>query len=228
MKESMTRRIAELLAGQVILAMGLYLGIQANIGLAPWDAFHLGIAGVTGLSYGNVSLISGIVILVIDYLLKQPLGFGTLINATIVGKIVDLFDWLNLVQPMQSLLSGTILMIVGMELVCISTYFYIKAGMGCGPRDGLMVALSIRLRKLPIGAVRGLLEGTVLLIGFLLGAKVGIGTVIAACSISFLLDRTFRLLRFDVKSVHHQTFAETWKECFGAKKMPVAAEGRKG
>lgn len=82
-------------------------------------------------------------------------------------------------------------------------------GLGCGPRDALMVALGKRFSKAPIGLVRGLLEGSVLLIGWLLGAKVGLGTVIAVFGIGIIIEYTFKLFRFDVKGVQHENLLDT-------------------
>jgi uncharacterized membrane protein YczE len=102
------------------------------------------------------------------------------------------------------------MLLLSQIIVSLATYFYIGAGMGCGPRDTLMVALGKMFPKVPIGAIRGSIEGTVLLIGFLLGAKVGIGTVIAVFGISFILQYTFKLLKFDIKAVVHENIFETF------------------
>lgn len=98
-----------------------------------------------------------------------------------------------------------------------ASYFYIGAGLGCGPRDALMVAMGKKLKKFPIGLVRGILEGTVLLIGWLLGAKVGIGTVIAVFGIGTIMEYTFKILHFDVRNIKHEDFADTVKRIRGGK-----------
>ena len=97
----------------------------------------------------------------------------------------------------------------GQVVICLGSYFYIGAAMGCGPRDALMVAMGKRFSRLPIGLVRGILEGTVLLLGWLMGAKVGIGTIIAVFGIGTIMEYTFRILKFDVKGVRHENFADT-------------------
>lgn len=101
------------------------------------------------------------------------------------------------------------MLLLGQVSICIGSYFYIGASMGCGPRDALMVALGKRMPNVPIGITRGLIEGTVLLIGWLLGAKVGIGTVISVFGISFILETTFKLLHFDVTNVDHESVVDT-------------------
>jgi len=199
------RRIARLLFGLFLFGLGVYLCIRANIGLAPWDAFSMGLANLTGLSFGNVVVLTGLAILVTDYFLREKIGLGTILNTLIIGKVVDALDYIGLAPFLTSFWPGLLLLFLGQVIIALASYFYIGAGLGAGPRDSLMVALGKRWPKLPIGAVRGLLEGSALLIGWLLGAKVGLGTVVAVFGIGFLLEFTFKLLRFDVKSVQHES-----------------------
>lgn len=202
-------RTCRLILGLFLFALGSLLGIQANIGLAPWEAFSMGVSYKTGISYGDVVVLTGLVILVIDFILKEKLGFGTILNTLLIGKFVDLLDMTGLIPQMQGLFSGVLMMLVGQVAISVGSFFYIGAALGCGPRDALMVALGKRLPKLPIGLVRGLIEGSVLVIGWLLGAKVGLGTVISAFGIGFVLQFTFKLLRFEVKQLQHESITDT-------------------
>ena len=93
----------------------------------------------------------------------------------------------------------------------MGSYYYIGAALGCGPRDALMVALGKRLKKTPIGLVRMLIEGTALLIGWALGAKVGLGTVISVFGMGTILQVTFQILKFDVKDITHEGLGDTWR-----------------
>lgn len=197
--------------GLLIFSVGYYLSIQANIGLNPWSAFSMGISGVSGLSFGDVSVITSVVILVIDVILKEKIGVATIIDAVLVGKFIDLFIWLDPIPMLNNFGAGVAVLMVGQVFISIGSYFYIKPGLGCGPRDALMVAIGKRMPKLPIGLARGMIEGSALLVGWLCGAKVGIGTVISVFGISFILDYTFRILRFDVKSVVHEDFVASFK-----------------
>lgn len=85
-------RFARLIFGLFLFAMGSFLTIQANIGLAPWDAFSMGFSNLTGMSYGNIVVITGLLIVIIDFLLKEKIGFGTIFNAILIGKFVDFFN----------------------------------------------------------------------------------------------------------------------------------------
>lgn len=202
-------RLVKLVFGLFLFALGSFLTIQANIGLASWEAFSMGLAYLTDQTYGNILIISGFVILVIDVALKEKIGFGTILNTILIGTFVDLIHAVDLIPQMNNFFSGVLMLLLGQLSICIGSYFYIGASLGCGPRDALMVALGKRLPKVPIGIVRGVIEGTVLLIGWLLGAKVGIGTVISVFGISFILEATFNILHFDVTNIEHESIVDT-------------------
>ncbi|MEF9972738.1 MAG: hypothetical protein RR296_00485 [Clostridia bacterium] len=203
------KRTIRLIVGLLLFALGSYLSIQANIGLAPWEAFGMGCAYLTGASYGNVVVVTGLLILVVDCLLKEKIGLGTVLNVLLIGKFIDLFGLLHLVPMMHNFFAGLAVLLLGQVVICIGSYFYIGAGMGCGPRDALMVALGKRLPKVPLGAIRGMIEGAVLLLGWLLGAKVGVGTLIAVFGIGFILEYTFKCFHFDAKAVSHENLVQT-------------------
>jgi len=206
------KRTIRLIFGLFLYALGIFLSIQANIGLAPWEAFSMGGSYLTHLSYGNIVVITGFIIIAIDYVLKEKIGFGTILNAILIGKFVDLIQLFNLIPTMSNFWLGLLMLLIGQVVICIASCFYIGAALGCGPRDALMVALGKRMPKVPIGAIRGLIEGTVLFVGWLLGAKVGIGTVISVFGIGLILQFTFKLLHFDVKSIRHESVTDTVKE----------------
>ena len=202
-------RLVKLVFGLFLFALGSFLTIQANIGLASWEAFSMGLAYLTDQTYGNILIISGFVILVIDVALKEKIGFGTILNTILIGTFVDLIQAVDLIPQMNNFFSGVLMLLLGQLSICIGSYFYIGASLGCGPRDALMVALGKRLPKVPIGIVRGVIEGTVLLIGWLLGAKVGIGTVISVFGISFILEATFNIFHFAVTNIEHESIVDT-------------------
>ncbi|NYB73284.1 hypothetical protein HZF24_03930 [Sedimentibacter hydroxybenzoicus DSM 7310] len=205
------KRTTKLLFGLFLYSVGLQLSVHANVGLAPWDAFSMGVSYITGITYGNVSILTGIVIIiVVAGFLKEKIGLGTILNTILIGVFFDLIQSINLIPFMTNFFSGVLMLLSGQVIVSLATYFYISSGMGSGPRDTLMVALIKLFPKVPIGVIRGSIEGTVLIIGFLLGAKVGIGTVIAVFGIGFMLQITFKLLKFDIKAVVHENIFETF------------------
>lgn len=211
MIKTQSLKIIKLLFGLFLYSLGIVCSLQANIGLAPWDAFSIGVTNVTGLTYGDVIILSGIVILCGVLFLKEKIGVGTILNTLLIGVMADILIKWHVIPLMHHFFTGILMLLLGQIIISVASYFYIGQGLGSGPRDSLMIALSKRLPKIPVGGIRGAIEGTVLLIGWFLGAKVGIGTVIAVFGIGFILQTTFRILRFDVKKVEHDSIFATFK-----------------
>ncbi len=202
-------KMLRILPAMFLYGLGVYFAIQADIGLAPWEAFNYGCSRALGITFGDFIMYSGLVILALDVLLKEKIGIGTVINILAIGKVVDLLQYVHFLPKASNTFTGIAVLLIGQFFICFATYLYISAGLGSGPRDSLMVALGKRLPKVPIGAVRGLLEGTVLFIGWSLGAKVGLGTVIAVLSIGLIMQFTFKVMRFQVREIKHESIADT-------------------
>ncbi len=194
---------------------GVYLTIQANIGAAPWDVLNLGLSRFFGILYGNASIAVSLTILVIDILLKEPIGIAMFIDAVVVGKSVDFFNWVHAVPPCASPLTGVPVLLAGLVILAYTQYTYMIASLGCGPRDTLLVGLAKRVKKAPIGAVSIALLSTATLIGWLLGGSVGIGTLICAFATGPIMQLAFRTVHFDAKSVRHQRLKESARVVWG-------------
>ena len=186
---------------------GIYLTIQANIGAAPWDVLNLGLSKSLGILYGNASIAVSLTILVIDILMKEPIGIGMFIDAVVVGKAVDFFNRIHPVSPCQSLVTAIPVMLAGLFV-------------GCGPRDTLLVGLAKRLKKLPIAVVSIGLLGTATLTGWLLGGPVGIGTIICAFCTGPVMQFAFRTVRFDATEIRHQRLKDSIR-VFRAKPISI-------
>ena len=207
MKKHFWIRFLKLIFGLFLHGLGIVMQIQANIGYAPWDVLHVGLAQTIGLTIGQASISVGLMILLIDMLLKEPLGLGTILNMLLVGLFVDLIMSTGLIPVMSHLIGSVLLLFLGLVVLALGVYFYIGSGFGAGPRDTLMVALNRRL-NVPIGIARSGIEFTALVIGWLLGGMVGIGTIMAVILIGFILQSLFRLLRFEPKDVAHETLTD--------------------
>jgi len=204
------KRTLKMLIGLILYSAGITLCINANIGLSPWDAFSIGVSGATNISFGNVSILTGVVILIIVVVFfKEKIGIGTICNTLLIGYFVDILRAINIIPVMSNFILGILMLLLGQFVISLATYFYIGPGLGCGPRDTLMVAMGKKFNKYPIGAIRGAIEGTVLIIGWILGAKVGLGTVISVFGIGFIMQMTFKMLHFEIKSVVHESIFET-------------------
>ena len=193
---------------------GLYLTIRANIGAAPWDVLNLGISHTFGILYGTASILVSLTILLIDILMKEPVGIAMFIDAIVVGKSVDFFNWLDPVPPCTSLWTSIPLMLAGLVILAYTQYAYMIASLGCGPRDTLMVGLSKRVRRIPIGVVSIIILSTATLIGWLLGGPVGIGTLICAFGAGPIMQLAFRTVRFDATAIRHQRLSESFRVFF--------------
>ena len=198
-------------ASLFVNGFGIYLTIQANIGAAPWDVLNLGLSKSLGILYGNASIAVSISILLIDILMREPIGIDMFIDAVVVGKAVDFFNWLHIVPPCTSLLTAIPVMIIGLFVLAYTQYTYMIASLGCGPRDTLMVGLAKRVKRIPIGLVSIALLGTATLTGWLLGGPVGIGTIICAFCTGPIMQFAFHTGRFDATGIRHQRLKESFR-----------------
>ena len=183
-------RLARLLFGLTLFGLGLALMVIANLGLSPWDVLHQGISRQTGIPIGTVVIITGFAVLLLWIPLKERIGIGTIANAIVIGLVLD-GALLVLPETLDSLAVRWLALLVGVVIVAIGSGFYIGAGLGPGPRDGLMTGLA--RHGISIAWARAGIEITALVVGWLLGGTVGIGTVIFAFGmgplVQFFLQR---------------------------------------
>lgn len=194
---------------------GIYLTIRANIGAAPWDVLNLGLSKSLGILYGNASIAVSLTILLMDILLREPIGVAMFLDAVIVGKSVDFFNRFAPLQPCRSPLTAIPMMLAGLVIIAYTQYAYMASALGCGPRDTLLVGLAKRVKRIPIGAVSIALLGSATFIGWLLGGPVGIGTIICAFGSGPIMQLAFRSVRFDATGIRHQPLNETLGVLFG-------------
>lgn len=202
----------QIAAGLLVFAFGVHLTIFANIGLAPWDCLGMGVAKHTPLNYGLSMTTIAVVVLCVDLLLRERIGFGTIIDALLTGNFVQMYNDLNPLPQNRSLPLGVVLMLVGFVFMALGMWIYMSAGQCCGPRDALLVGLGKRLPRVPIGLVEILLWAAVLLAGWLLGGPVGIGTVISTFGAGLVMQLVYTLVRFEPRSVVHRDVVETVRE----------------
>ena len=178
------RRLAQLYAGLLLYGASLALQIRAGLGLDPWDVFHQGVAEHVGWSFGTVVIVVGALVLLAWVPLRQRPGFGTVSNVIVVGLAVD--TALAVLPAAGPAPVAAAMLIAGVGLNALATAAYIGAGLGPGPRDGLMTGL-VRRTGASVRRVRTCIEVTVLVVGALLGGTVGIGTVLYALAIGPLV-----------------------------------------
>jgi len=193
-RREMPTRLARLYVGLVMFGVGISMMVRARLGLSPWEVLHQGISFKTGILLGTVGIIVGFAVLFLWIPLRERLGIGTVSNVVVIGVVIDLTLWL-MPEEFTSLAARWALLLGGVVTIGLATSLYIGAGLGPGPRDGLMTGLA--KRGWPIGAVRTVLELSVLAVGFLLGGTVGVGTVLFALGVGPVVQVTLPLLATD-------------------------------
>ena len=187
----MPRRVIQLLVGLFLYGAGCALTIRAGLGVDPWTVFAEGLSIHTGIGIGWITNIVGFLVLLLWIPLRQKPGVGTIANILLVGTSIQFVLWI--MPPVSGLWLQVVVLLAGIVTVAIASGLYIGARFGPGPRDGLMTGMNSRLGW-PIWVCRALVEVTVLVIGWLLGGTVGIGTVLFAVLIGPLVHIALPLL----------------------------------
>jgi uncharacterized membrane protein YczE len=173
------RRLPRVLAGLVLFGIGIGLMVRADLGLAPWDVLHQGVAERTGLAIGTVTILTGVVVLLLWIPIRERPGLGTVLNVVVIGLVVD--ATLAVVDAPEPLGARCGLLVVGVFLFGPGSGLYIGAGLGPGPRDGLMTGIARRGHSVRV--VRTGIELSALAVGAALGGSIGIGTVLFAATV---------------------------------------------
>ena len=189
-------RFVKLLVGLALFGVGIWLGLQADLGVGPWDVLHGGLADKLGTPFGATSIGVSVVVFAIGLAARVRPGIGTVLNVLLIGVVIDLLLGADLLDgvgdgPMALRVLATL---GGIGSVAVGSALYLGAHFGPGPRDGLMVAIHQRTGW-RVGTARAVLECVVLLVGVLLGGPVGVGTVAFALGIGPAVQVAFRVLR---------------------------------
>ena len=221
MRRTIFKQWLQIAAGLLVFAFGVHLTIYANIGLAPWDCLGMGIARHTPLNYGLAMTVMGVVILCVDLSLNERIGYGTVIDALLTGNFVQMFNSLNHFPKNGNVWIGIVIMIIGFIFMALGMAIYMKAEQCCGPRDALLVGLGKRMTKYPIGLVEIMLWAVVLMIGWLLGGPVGIGTIISTFGAGAVMQAVYALIHFEPREMIH-------RDVFEATRILLNSRGRAG
>ncbi len=188
-------RLLKLLVGLYLFGQGIWLGLQADLGVGPWDVLHGGLADKLGTPFGRTSIAVSIVVFGIALLARVRPGIGTVLNVIVIGLVIDVLLPTALLDGVRDgpLAVRILTTLAGIASVAVGSALYLGAHLGPGPRDGLMVAIHQRTGW-SVGLARGVLECCVLIIGILLGGPVGIGTVAFALLIGPAVQIAFRVL----------------------------------
>lgn len=182
----LVRRIPRLVAGLVLCGVGIAAMVVADLGLGPWDVLHQGLSKRTGIGIGTVGIFVGIGVLLLWIPLRQRIGIGTIVNTILIGVTIDVV--LALAPDPSNVVVRSVLLLAGIVLMGVGIGLYIGAGLGPGPRDGVMTAFADR--GYSVRVVRTLIELSALGAGALLGGSVGLGTVLFALMIGPIVHHT--------------------------------------
>ena len=179
------RQIIQVLTGTSLIGIGISLNYLANLGLGPWGVFHDGLSKTLNITYGRTIIITGIAVMILWIPLKQKPGIGTIIDIFLVGSVADLI--IPNFRLSENVFISLILIFCGIILIGTGTAIYVGAGLGVGPRDGIMVGLEGL--GLKIGMARNIIELLAFLIGWLLGGLVGYVTILFVIGIGPVVQK---------------------------------------
>ncbi len=194
-------RMPSLLIGLFLFAAGLVANLNSGLGMSPWGVLTIGIERHIPLTFGQTSQMIGLVVLTIGWALGFAPGFGTIANMIFTGAFIDLIIARGILRMPTTLIEQYVMLLFSIVLIGVASYLYLRVRLGAGPRDGLMMGLVTKLDR-PVSTIRGAIELTVLIIGYLLGGPVGIGTVLTALLLGVSVQIAFRIGRYDRKTPH--------------------------
>ena len=180
----LVRRYIQAVTGITMIGIGVAFNYMANLGLGPWGVLHDGISKTINITYGQAGIMTSLISLLLWIPLKQKPGIETIFDAFWIGLTADFV--INIIPDAPSLVIQIIYLITGITLIGLGTAIYVGGDLGAGPRDGIMVGLE--KLGLKIGTARTLLEFVAFSIGFLLGGKIGIASIIIVLSIGRVLQ----------------------------------------
>jgi uncharacterized membrane protein YczE len=187
-------RIPGLLAGLLLFGIGIAFMAEAGMGLGPWEVFHQGIARQLGVQLGTVSIVLGIPILAAWYPLGERPGVGTVLNILLIGTATNVA--MGVLPTITGQPQQLLVMLLGVVTIAAGSGLYLASDLGPGPRDGLMTGLHFRFGW-SIRRARTAVELTVLVLGFLAGGTIGLGTVVFALGIGPLVQLMLRVFDRD-------------------------------
>jgi len=205
-------RFGKMIFGFILIAIGIFFAKYSGLGLSPWDVMNDGVANALNITLGQSSILVGIAFLVFDFIMHERLGYGTVLNILLVGTFYDILVLINDKLGLFSMCSGisvqsVIYVLIGIPFLCLGICLYIIPCLGAGPRDSVMIGLARRL-PISVGTCRIFLEAAAVLIGWLLGGAIGLGTLMAVLFNGPVMQFFFKVLKFDAKKSQNQSFKE--------------------
>ena len=193
------KRLPTLFLGYFLCSVGIVANLYANLGTSPWTLFHAGLRNITGITLGQITQIVGLVIIIISWKLGNAPGFGTIANMIFIGLFIDLIIYAEIIPFQTQLVWQIFQLILSIMVIGIGALFYLRAQIGAGPRDGLMVVLT-RIFDKPVSYIRIPMDVIVSITGFFLGGPLGLGTILTALGLGYSMQFFFKVGKFNSKS----------------------------
>lgn len=216
MLKEYAKRLTFCILSLALYGFGCFLGVKAGgVGTNAWNTLALGLSESFSLTFGTGTFLISLLIIVIDLVGRGKLGFGTVLNVILIPVFSDwfiaLFSFLpNATDPVI----GVLITLAGQVVIAFATILYMSPALGCGPRDTLMIIIGKKIPVIPIGGVKFGIEIAVLLIGFLMGAPLGIGSVLVLILQASIFQLVCRIVRYEPRNVEHEDVLDTCRRIF--------------
>jgi uncharacterized protein len=194
------RNLAMLMVGLTLFALAMVFSLQCNLGASSWAVFHDGIAIQTPLTFGQGTILVGVIMVFVSWALGIRPGFGTFANMLLVGIWVDVILWSNVVPEAESYPVRVLMLLLAIVMLGFASAMYIKPGFGAGPRDSFMLAVT-RLTNIRVSIIRWSMEVSVVGLGILMGGDFGVGTIIFAMLIGPVVGFFFGVFKIQTRRV---------------------------
>ena len=217
MLKEYAKRAAFCVLSLALYGFGCFLGVKAGgVGTNAWNTLALGLSETLGLTFGTGTFLISLLIIVIDLVGRGKLGFGTVLNVILIPVFSDLYIKLfSFLPDAPNLVVGVLCTLTGQVVIAFATILYMTPALGCGPRDTLMIIIGRKIPSIPIGAVKFCIEIAVLLIGFVMGAPLGIGSVLVLVLQASIFQLVCKIVRYEPRSIEHEDVLDTCRRIFG-------------
>lgn len=211
------KRTAVCVGGLALYSFGNVFCIKAgDVGTNAWNTLSIGISGAVGITFGTATFLISLAVIIIALIGRGKLGFGTLLNVLVIPVCSDIFlPLMSFVPAAPNLVIGVAYTLFAQIILSFATIFYMMGSLGCGPRDTLMIILGRKLPKVPVGLVKFIIECCVLVIGILLGAPFGLGTLLVMALQASMFQLACKICRYEPRNVAHEDFAATFRRIAG-------------
>lgn len=206
-RKNMLVRLLLLVFGLYLCGVGLTFFYYNGLGLDGWNVLHDGLSKLFNVKIGTAFVTVSIIMLTLGILMKEKLGIATIANALLIGNFMQININLGLLKPQTDLLNGLLFTLIGMIITGFGYYFYMGVGLGSGPRDSFVMAVSRKI-NLKVGYVKSIIEVIAIILGYLIGGDFGISTIIIAIFTGITVQKVFDLLKFNPKAIEQESITD--------------------